>query len=69
VQDGVTGLVVPKGDAPALANAISALLRDPERRARMGAAAAARAASMFDEDRVVASLLDAYEGLAGGRRA
>jgi glycosyltransferase involved in cell wall biosynthesis len=69
VQDGVTGLVVPKGDAPALATAISALLRDPERRARMGAAAAARAASMFDEDRVVASLLDAYEGLAGGRRA
>ena len=42
----------------------SQLLRDPERRARMGAAAAARAATMFDEERVVASLLEAYESLA-----
>lgn len=69
VQDGVTGRLVPKGDAPALAEAISGLLRDPERRVRMGEAAVARAASLFDEDRVVASLLDAYESLAGGRRA
>ena len=30
----------------------------------MGAAAAARAATMFDEERVVASLLEAYESLA-----
>jgi glycosyltransferase involved in cell wall biosynthesis len=69
VQDGVTGRLVPKGDAPALAGAITEILRDPERRSRMGAAAAARAASLFDEERVVASLLDAYESLAGGRRA
>jgi glycosyltransferase involved in cell wall biosynthesis len=69
VQDGVTGLLVPRGDAPALAGAISGLLRDPERRARMGAAATVRAASLFDEDRVVASLLDAYESLAVARRA
>jgi glycosyltransferase involved in cell wall biosynthesis len=61
VEDGVSGLLVPRGDAPALAAAISALLRDPERRAQMGAAAAARAATMFDEERVVASLLEAYE--------
>lgn len=63
VEDGVTGLLVPKGDAPALAAAVVALLSDPERRARMGAAAAARAATLFDEERVVASLLDAYESL------
>ena len=69
VDDGVTGLLVPKNDAAALAAAISGLLRDPERRARMGAAAPARAAALFDEDRVVASLLDAYESLAGARRA
>jgi glycosyltransferase involved in cell wall biosynthesis len=61
VEDGVSGLLVPRGDAPALAAAISTLLRDPERRAHMGAAAAARAATMFDEERVVASLLEAYE--------
>ena len=69
VDNGVTGLLVPKNDATALAGAISELLRDPERRARMGAAAQVRAAVLFDEDRVVTSLLDAYEGLAGSRRA
>jgi len=64
VEDGVSGLLVPRGDAPALAAAISALLHDSARGARMGAAAAARAATMFDEERVVASLLDAYESPA-----
>ena len=64
VEDGATGLLVPKGDARALAAGVAELLRDPERRARMGRAAAARAAAMFGEDRLVASLLDAYEGLA-----
>jgi len=64
VEDGATGLLVPKGDSRALAAAVAELLRDPERRVRMGRAAAARAAAMFDEDRLVASLLDAYEGLA-----
>jgi glycosyltransferase involved in cell wall biosynthesis len=64
VEHGATGLLVPKGDAPALAAAVAELLRDPERRARMGQAAAARAAREYDEDKLVASLLDAYEGLA-----
>ena len=36
---GDSGVVVPKGDAVALAAAIDALLRDPERRRRLGAAA------------------------------
>jgi glycosyltransferase involved in cell wall biosynthesis len=64
VEDGVTGLLVPRGDAAALAAAVSGLLRDPERRARMGAAAAARAATVFDERRLAPALLDAYESLA-----
>jgi glycosyltransferase involved in cell wall biosynthesis len=66
VEDGVTGLLVPRGDAAALAAAVSTLLRDPERRARMGAAAAARAATVFDEGRLAPTLLDAYESLAAG---
>jgi glycosyltransferase involved in cell wall biosynthesis len=65
VKDGVTGVLVPRRDPPALAAAVAALLGDPQRRTRMGAAGAARAATMFDEDRVVASLLGAYESLAG----
>jgi len=37
VRDGDTGLVVPAGDAPALAGAIGRLLADPELAARLGA--------------------------------
>lgn len=60
VDDGVTGLLVPRNDPVALADAIVALLRDPARRERMGAAARARVAVAFAEDRIVAALLSAY---------
>ncbi len=39
ITDGEDGLLVPAEDVPALSAAISALIADPERRARMGAAA------------------------------
>jgi glycosyltransferase involved in cell wall biosynthesis len=48
VADGVTGLVSPAGDAPALATGIAALLDDPDRRRAMGAAGAHRAAKVND---------------------
>jgi glycosyltransferase involved in cell wall biosynthesis len=51
VEDGVTGFVVPKADAGALANAIDRLLSDPELRTRMGRAGRARACERFDWDR------------------
>lgn len=38
VRDGITGLLVPHGDARALAEALVGLLGDPERRAEMSAA-------------------------------
>jgi glycosyltransferase involved in cell wall biosynthesis len=64
VEDGVTGALVAKNDASGLAAAVASLLRDPARRARMGEAAAARAAALFDEERVMTALLDAYESVA-----
>jgi sugar transferase (PEP-CTERM/EpsH1 system associated) len=41
VQDGVTGRLVPAGDAAALAAALAEVLADPQRRAAMAAAARA----------------------------
>jgi glycosyltransferase involved in cell wall biosynthesis len=69
IEDGVSGLLVPRGDVRALSAAVAALLGDPERRARMGAAAAARVSARFSEERVIASLLEAYETLAAPRPA
>lgn len=51
VEDGVTGFVVAKADAGALANAIDRLLSDPELRARMGRAGRIRALERFDWNR------------------
>jgi len=47
VDDGVTGLLVPPGDADALGEALVRLLADPDRRARMGAAGRARVEALF----------------------
>jgi glycosyltransferase involved in cell wall biosynthesis len=48
VQDGATGLLVPAGDAHALAEAIVQMGRDPMRRAVMGNAAWQTALQRFD---------------------
>ncbi|MBA2440071.1 MAG: glycosyltransferase family 4 protein [Thermoleophilaceae bacterium] len=48
IEDGTSGLLVPVGDHEAMAQAIVALLSDPERRATMGKAAGERA-ECFDE--------------------
>jgi glycosyltransferase involved in cell wall biosynthesis len=47
VRDGETGVLVPPGDHRALASALRALADDPDRRARMGASAAADVAARF----------------------
>lgn len=61
VVDGETGLVVPPEDPKAMAEAISALMGDPERRAAMGAAARAIAEQRFTVEATVARYLDVYE--------
>ena len=47
VVDGETGLLVPPGDAIALADALSALLTDPERARQLGEAGRARVERQF----------------------
>lgn len=56
---GGTGLVVPPRNPSALASACAALLGDPARRARLGAAARARAVELF----TVEQNLTAFRGL------
>jgi glycosyltransferase involved in cell wall biosynthesis len=51
IEDGRTGILVPPGDPPRLAAAIEALLRDPLRRAALGAAGEARVRRVFDAER------------------
>ena len=67
VEDDVTGLLIAPRDPDALARAVVALLRDPARRARLGAAAASFTARELDEEKLVTELLDAYESVLAQR--
>jgi glycosyltransferase involved in cell wall biosynthesis len=60
VKDGVTGLLVPPGDAKALRKAIERLLADADLRKRLGEAARARVTELCSWERVAEATLDAY---------
>ncbi|MFE9878867.1 DUF3492 domain-containing protein [Streptomyces sp. NPDC005784] len=57
---GGTGLVVPPRNPRALAEACVALLRDPERRERLGAAARARALELFTVEQNITAFHGIY---------
>jgi glycosyltransferase involved in cell wall biosynthesis len=67
VEDGVTGVLVPPHNAPALADAILRLLKDAPLRHRMGEAGLARVRAQFNVDRMVDETLAVYERVAGTR--
>lgn len=61
VRHGETGLLVPPGDAGALAGALERLLRDPQLAARLGAAGSARLAAEAGWDRVAVRVEEVFE--------
>src|SRR5919202_3490302 len=69
VVDGETGLLVPPDDPAALAEAVTALLADPDRRARMGCAARAQALARFESATIAAQTLALYQQALGRTEA
>jgi glycosyltransferase involved in cell wall biosynthesis len=63
VADGETGILVPPRDPAALAKALDALLRDPDRRRQLGDAGRARVAREFALGRTASRVLELYAGL------
>jgi glycosyltransferase involved in cell wall biosynthesis len=63
ITDGVNGVLLPVGDTQAFASAITALLRDPERAAALGAAARETVIRRFTSADIADRWLAAY-GLA-----
>ncbi len=68
VHDGIEGVLVPPGDAEALARGIDRLSRDPALRERLGIAAAARAREHLTVDGYVAAVMAVYESAWGAQR-
>lgn len=64
-EHGRTGLVVPPGDADALARNLRTLLENPEMRAAQGAAGRRRVEALFSRDRMVQDTLGLYRRLTG----
>lgn len=63
VEHDRTGLLVPPRDWRALAQAVTTLAADSERRLAMGAAARVKAQREFDQQRVIDITLETYERL------
>ena len=63
VDEGVTGLLVEPDDAGGLAGALAALVDDPQRRAAMGRAGAARVRERFDAADAGPEMVGLYETL------
>jgi glycosyltransferase involved in cell wall biosynthesis len=68
IEHGVHGLLVARGDAPALASAIGELLDDPDTARAMGRRARERRRTEFDIDTLVRRLEELYLQLLGERR-
>lgn len=68
IEDDVSGIIVPEGDVRAMIDATEALIRDPDRRLRLGAGARRRVEQCFTWDRHVDQLLEIYEQIVKRNR-
>jgi len=67
VEDGVTGLLVPPDDPPALAEAMVTLLADPDRRQAMGDAGRKRVHPTYSAERLLRDMDRLYTELLAAR--
>jgi glycosyltransferase involved in cell wall biosynthesis len=67
IEDGVTGYLVPAGDANAVADRIVRLLSEPGLAARMGEAARAHVVTEFSAERMVEKTVGVYTALLSER--
>jgi glycosyltransferase involved in cell wall biosynthesis len=65
VEEGVTGFLVPVGDADAMAKAVLRLAGDPELRSRLGSAGRRRVEKDFSLERVIEGIEAVYSELLG----
>jgi len=63
LREGQTGVLVPGGDAAALAAGLQALIEEPERAARLGGAAALDMAERLQPDAIARVTRDFYEAV------
>ena len=65
VVDGETGVLVPPRDPEALAEALRALVADPQRARGLGEAGYARVSERFTVERMTTRVLEVYDEVAG----
>ena len=68
VEDGVSGLLVPAGDAAALAGALRRLIEDPALASRLGEAGRQRVRDRFNWSAIVQRWKEVYSAATSGRR-
>jgi glycosyltransferase involved in cell wall biosynthesis len=69
VEHGVTGLLVPVGDVPALVTALKTLADDPVRRLAMGEAGRQRYVERYTPERITDAVEQVYGGVLADRPA
>ena len=69
IDHGRTGLMIPPGDAPLLAESIAKIFRDRDLAVHLGRSARAEASQRHQPDRVVAQVMYAYRDLTGAAPA